>query len=420
MLRQDPATKRYSAEIKHRTFGRVHLHLKTTTKSIAITRHAALEQLLDTGEPVADIVAALRAQKLTIQAVTECVRSKQPFDTLRASTWPTLGAAIEAYVMEQRQRDNGSHSTANSSSVALKHASAFFGNDRSIESITYDEVTAYKAYLRTKGLQDNTVVLYLIKFGALFTYLQRRETRRALQQRRPPATLVSPVDRDEHVPAKTKTRVRFLSEPEAARMLLVSPASLVAATALGLFAGLRIGEVDMLRPIDIDLERSMLYIQAREGWKPKYGRNREVPISTALEPYLRAHLEALPVEAPYLFGGRSDGTPVGRSKLFQRYRRIVDDAGLSRDRRDPHAVSFHTLRHTFASWLVMAGADLFTVARLMGHTSTKQLEETYAHLSPQHRLATVELLAARWLSRATRRADIAPQSVDTTGDTTDG
>jgi integrase len=404
MLRLHPVRKTFSAEIKHRTFGRVHLSLKTKTKTIAITRHAALQQLLDTGEPVRDIVAALRAEKLTIEAVTECVRSKHAFDTLRASTWPTLGVAIAEYVADQEQREGGSQNTATGSSVALKHASAHFGNDRPIEAITYDEVTAYKAYLREQKLQDNTVALYLVKFGALFTFLQKRETRRALQQRRTPAVLVSPVDRDEHVPAKTKTRVRFLSEQEVEQLITATPKDFKAGVALGVFAGLRIGEVDMLRPIDIDLERSMLFVQAREGWQPKYGRNREIPISTALEPFLTAHLASLPADAAYLFAGREEGTPVGRSKLFDRFRRIVDDAGLSRERSDPHAVSFHTLRHTFASWLVMAGADLFTVARLMGHTTIKQLEETYAHLSPQHRLATVEMLSARWLSRDSRPA----------------
>lgn len=415
MLRLHPERKTYSAEIKHRTFGRVHLAMKTKVKTIAMTRHAALQQLLDTGEPVRDIVAALRAEKITIEAVTECVRSKHAFDTLRASTWPTVGVAIAEYVADQEQRETIAANTAKGSEIALKHVTAFFGDDRAIESITYEDATDYKAYLRAQGLQDNTVVLYMIKFGALFTFLQKRETRRALQQRRTPAVLMSPIDREEHVPERTKTRVRFLSEQEVERVITATPDSFKAGVALGVFAGLRIGEVDMLRPIDVDVERGMLYVQAREGWQPKYGRNREIPISTALEPYLTAHLASLPEDAAYLFAGRADGTPVGRSKLFDRFRRIVVDAGLSKDRSDPHAVSFHTLRHTFASWLVMAGADLFTVARLMGHTTIKQLEETYAHLSPQHRLATVEMLSTRWLARDTRQTT--GHTKDTAGDT---
>lgn len=417
-LRKHKERKTYSADFKHRTFGRKHLSLKTKVKDVAITRHAALEQLLDTGEPVRDIVDALFAHKLTIEAVTECLRLKRPFDTLRPSTWPTLGAAIELYVESQREKEGGSQNTAQGSETALKHASAHFGDDRPLDAITYDDVTGYKQYLREQGLGSNTVGLYMLKFGALYTFLQKRETRKAAQQKRTPAVLFSPMDREEHIPATVKTRKRFLNEVEAERLLLAAPASFRAAVAIGLFAGLRVGEVVMLRPgIDVDLEQGVIYVQTREGWTPKYKKNREVPISSALEPYLVEHMATLPADAPYLFGGRAADEPTGRSNMFLFFRKTVDDAELSRTRTDPDAVSFHTLRHTFASWLVMAGADLFTVARLLGHTSTKQVEETYGHLSPGHRLATVEMLSTKWLSRPADTLQIGsqPPSIHTEG-----
>lgn len=409
MLRLHPTRKTYSADLDHRTFGRVHLAMKTKSKSIAMTRHTALRQLLDTGEPVRDIVAALRAEKITIEAVAECVRGKLPFDALRPSTWPTLGVAIADFVAAQEEREGGSRNTSRSSNVALKHASTFFGDDCSLDSITYERVSEFKAYLRGLELAPNTVALYLVIFGALYTFLQKRETRRAMQQKRVPAVLFSPLDRDEHIPAEVKTRKRYLVELEAERLLTAAPEGFKAALALGLFAGLRVGEVSMLRVgQDVDLDHGMLYIQQRDGWQPKYGRNREVPISTALEPYLVAHVARLAPDAPYLFPGRAADSATGRSNLFLSFRRVVDDAGLVKGRKDAEGVTFHTLRHTFASWLVMAGADLFTVARLMGHTTTKQIEETYAHLSPGHRLATVEMLTTRWLNR-TSESETTPQ-----------
>lgn len=53
--------------------------------------------------------------------------------------------------------------------------------------------------------------------------------------------------------------------------------------------------------------------------------------------------------------------------------------------------TWHCLRHTFASRLIMAGVDLRTAQELMGH-KTIQMTCRYAHLAPKHQLAAVERL----------------------------
>ena len=58
-------------------------------------------------------------------------------------------------------------------------------------------------------------------------------------------------------------------------------------------------------------------------------------------------------------------------------------------------VTWHTLRHTFASRLVMAGVDLKTVQELLGH-KTMAMTARYAHLAPSHKLRALETLVTRY------------------------
>jgi site-specific recombinase XerD len=53
--------------------------------------------------------------------------------------------------------------------------------------------------------------------------------------------------------------------------------------------------------------------------------------------------------------------------------------------------SFHSQRHTAASWLVMDGVDLYAVSQILGH-KTPRMTQRYEHLSPEHMAETVSKL----------------------------
>jgi integrase len=54
-------------------------------------------------------------------------------------------------------------------------------------------------------------------------------------------------------------------------------------------------------------------------------------------------------------------------------------------------VTFHTLRHTFASWLAIQGESIITLKEMLGHKSTV-MTERYSHLSPDHKRKAAERL----------------------------
>ena len=92
--------------------------------------------------------------------------------------------------------------------------------------------------------------------------------------------------------------------------------------------------------------------------------------------------------------------------------KLPDDSTLfvsaqNKPMADIEGVTWHTLRHTFASRLVMAGVDLKTVQDLMGH-KTIAMTARYAHLSPAHKLTALEKLVSKKRAQGDDHARIAP------------
>ena len=87
----------------------------------------------------------------------------------------------------------------------------------------------------------------------------------------------------------------------------------------------------------------------------------------------------------------------GHKNFFQEqapkvFSRAVRDSGLNdgiSDRR--HKVVFHTLRHTFASWLIQDGYPIALVSQMLGHSSI-QVTMRYAHLAPLQERQAVETI----------------------------
>ncbi len=87
------------------------------------------------------------------------------------------------------------------------------------------------------------------------------------------------------------------------------------------------------------------------------------------------------IESVYVFTGR-DGDP---------YKEIKRSFTTALRKTAIYKATFHSLRHTFASHLVMNGVDLTTVKELLGHKSLN-MTLRYSHLAPEHRTKAVKVL----------------------------
>jgi integrase/recombinase XerD len=141
-------------------------------------------------------------------------------------------------------------------------------------------------------------------------------------------------------------------------------------------AGLRIGEALHLKVDDIDSQRMMIRVRQAKGNKDRY-----VMLSAKLLELLREYWR---VKRPttWLFPSRLNNKPLNPCTIQHVCQRARQDSGI----RKP--VTPHTLRHSFASHLLEAGADLRTIQLLLGHNSL-QTTSVYTHVSQKSVLATV-------------------------------
>jgi len=143
-------------------------------------------------------------------------------------------------------------------------------------------------------------------------------------------------------------------------------------TLLSLHTGLRAGEIFRLQWEDIDLLNKTLHIR-----DPKSRRDRFVYMTD--EVFEMLTLRRSGKEAGFVFTDRH-----GRAirEVSQTIQRAIDALGFNEginDRR--HKLTFHSCRHTFASWAASAGVDMFTLQRMLGH-ETAAMTQRYSHLAP--------------------------------------
>lgn len=188
------------------------------------------------------------------------------------------------------------------------------------------------------------------------------------------------------MPVLQNSRERFLSHEEADRLLerlkAVRTLDLHDMCLLALHTGLRRGEIFNLRGYDLNFDNGTIRVS-----DPKNKTSRYSYMTAAVKTMLQGRVPETP--DALIFPARDGKKRVAMSKNFQR---IVDELGFNAgvtDRRQ--RLTFHSLRHTFASWLALQGESIITLKDLLGHKSTS-MTERYSHLIPDHKRRAVARL----------------------------
>jgi site-specific recombinase XerD len=220
--------------------------------------------------------------------------------------------------------------------------------DVPLEQATVEKVDAYIDYLHRKRMHPASINLYLVIIRVFYDYLRCEER----------VDLTNPVKRNRRLRVP-KPLPRSLRDQEIEKLFgVIKGKRDIAMFKLMLRCGLRVEEVSNLSLGDIDLKRRRIIVQQGKG-----GKGRVVYISDdahdALGAYLKIRSHYRVKKVFLVEKGTYKGQPISIRGIQKRIEYYAKKTGLK--------VSCHRLRHTMATQLLNAEAEVETIQDLLGH-----------------------------------------------------
>jgi integrase len=237
---------------------------------------------------------------------------------------------------------------------------------QNLKDITAQDIEAYKTQ-RTGEIQPISVNHELETIKAMFNIAVKWKY---LEES--PAKYVKPIKQAKKPP-------RYLSKEEIETLLNAASGIHKDMIIIALYTGFRIGEIFNLQWQDVDFIKNFISVVPKHNWTPKDYEFRSIPINAKLKEYLLKIRPETAKETDYIISHKQS-----MNTFFVAYRKLLKKANIEN-------ATFHTLRHTFASNLVISGISLYTVSQLLGHS---KIDTTmiYAHLSKDHLKNSVDNL----------------------------
>ncbi len=327
------------------------------TATVRMRGHRSLSRTFSTKREAADWAADIEA----------AIRARR-YNDPRLGQVP-FGKAVEKYLAQVSVRK--AVTTQQRERGAARVLVRELGHDTPMAEITPRVVAAY----RDRRLRD--VSAYTVRLElALLSHLYRVARR---EWEIPVDNPVANIDR----PKEPTGRDVFLSVDEARRLLAECRRAknplLYPYVLLLLQSAMRPGEAASVRAWQIDIDRrSLILIDTKNGDR------RPVPLTGPAVEALTPLVAGRRPEDFVFVRGRLPAIP---NQVFREgFERARVRAGV------PH-VRMHDLRHTAASWLIMRGVDLRTLAAILGHR-TLQMVLRYTHLDDAHLRAAIEKLGS--------------------------
>ncbi len=235
-----------------------------------------------------------------------------------------------------------------------------------LKRVDHLAIRSFLAHLSRRKLARTTVARHLSTLRTFFKYLVREDIVEAN-----PARSVATPKREKHLPTVLQTSdvALLLEQPDTSTTLGIRDAAWLE---LLYASGLRISELVGIDLDDLEMRSRLVKVRG------KGAKERIVPFGSKAEAALQAYLAVRGelvrnVEEQAVFVNYRGERITTRSvrRLFDGY---VRDASLRAD------ISPHTMRHSFATHLLNAGADLRGIQELLGHASLSTTQK-YTHLN---------------------------------------
>lgn len=288
-------------------------------------------------------------------------------ERIRKGTNPLFRDFVTRYLSDAPNMKKGGTLAPQSLDRAKRAADHLVGSmgHRRLAQVAEDDVARYSKARRNAGASLATLARELTTLKAILHYgIKVGELAHTVE-------IKLPDPRQFLAPARYLTRKEYRAVTERADSDL---ADLIRVAVL---TGLRRGELFHLAWPQVDLEaRTVTVVGTKSGWP------RTVPLNEECAEVLDRMPRA--IDDPHVFAWWRR-MKTGARGIRKRFKTVLKRAGVE-------GLRFHDLRHTFASWAVMGGVDLRTVAKWLGHRSL-DLVMRYSHLAPSHEREMIERIS---------------------------